>query len=613
MKPEINFTFQGRLKPAAWLAVLCLLLSGAAQAFLSEEDDLLDAEVAFSASGSSRGDTVLVHYNIAEGYYLYRHAFKFTPVTQGVTLGEPVIPAGEKHIDEDFGEVETYRNSLDIQIPFSYVGQVRPTIIELQATSRGCADRGVCYPPHMQALAVGIDAATSTAVTGPDAAGASTVAAPAVSEQDRFAAILMQGVSVTLLTFFGVGLLLAFTPCVFPMIPILSGIIVGQGKPVTTGRAFILSVVYVLAMACTYTAVGVIAGLSGKNIQVLFQSPWVLSTFAAVFVALSLAMFGFYELQMPSAIQSKLSSLSNSQQGGSLVGVAVMGLLSALIVGPCVTAPLIGALIYIAKTGDAVLGGVALFALSLGMGAPLIVIGTSAGKLMPKAGPWMDAVKNLFGVLLLGVAIWLLSRVLPAGVSMALYAALAIGSGVYMGALDRESRDNWRKLWKAVGLILFIYGAALFVGALAGNQSMLQPLQGIVNGATNTADKSHLAFRRIKGVAGLQQALDEAKRNQQPVMLDFYADWCVSCKEMEALTFTDPQVRQLLSSFLLIQADVTANEEEDQALLKKLELVGPPAIIFYDVNGREIPGQRVVGFMKSQDFAAHLQQLKQSQ
>jgi thioredoxin:protein disulfide reductase len=605
MSPTIKY-----LIASAGMAI-AFLFSITAHAFTLNEDELLEAEVAFAISGSAKGNTIFINYNIAEGYYLYRHTFKFSPITEGITLGEPVIPSGKKHFDDYFGEVETYRQKVSIEIPFSYNGYASLNILELQATSRGCADIGVCYPPLAQTIAVGIDVpVTVSAVTEL----VPTTALPA-AEQDRIAATLMHGASLlTLLTFFGFGLLLAFTPCVFPMIPILSGIIIGQGKSVTTHRAFILSVVYVLAMAVTSTVAGVLIGLSGENIQALFQNPWILSLFAAVFVMLALAMFGFYELQMPSALQSRLTSLSNSQRSGNLVGVAIMGFLSALIVGPCVTAPLIGALIYIAQTGDAVLGGAALFALSMGMGAPLIVIGTSTGKWMPKAGPWMDAVKNLFGVLLLVVAVWLLSRVLPGGISMMLYASLAIASAVYMGALEphKENRSNWQKLWKAIGLILLIYGAALIIGALGGSQSLLHPLKGIVAGTKNTGGESHLAFRQIKGVTGLQQALDQAKVNKQPVMLDFYADWCVSCKEMEAFTFPDPQVRQILASFLLIQADVTANDAEDKALLKQLGLFGPPAIIFYDFSGNEIKGHRVVGYMKTEDFLSHLQQVKQT-
>lgn len=598
-----------KLLVSAGMALVFLFTITAHPFSLKGEEELLEAEVAFAISGAATTDKILINFNIAEGYYLYRHAFKFSPVSEGITLGAPVIPKGEKKFDDYFGEVETYRQRVSIQIPYSYAGHTPLDIFELQATSQGCADIGVCYPPLTQVIAVGIDAAAEVSVTEQISADS-----PPTSEQDRIAATLMQGASLlTLLSFFGFGLLLAFTPCVFPMIPILSGIIIGQGKSVTTHRAFILSSIYVLAMAVTYTAAGVLVGLSGENVQALFQNPWVLGLFALVFMLLSLAMFGFYELQMPSAIQSRLTGLSNNQQSGNLLGVAIMGFLSALIVGPCVTAPLIGALIYIAHTGDAILGGAALFALSLGMGLPLIIIGTSAGKWMPKAGPWMDAVKNLFGVLLLVVAVWLLSRVLLPMITMVLYAALAIGSAIYMGAFEPvKEHSNWQKLWKAIGLILFIYGAALMIGALGGSQSLLHPLKGIAASAKKHEAESHLAFRQIKGLSGLQQALDEAKRNQQPVMLDFYADWCVSCKEMEAFTFPDSEVRTMLAPFMLIQADVTANDEEDKALLKHLGLFGPPAIIFYAPDGEEISGHRVVGYMKAETFIAHLQRIKQA-
>ncbi len=609
MKPGTNLAGRRKL-PATILVSILWLLSPLSRADLDfmQEDELLDAEVAFAISGSSKANTILVHYNIAEGYYLYRHTFKFSPVTEDIRFGEAVIPAGEKHVDDYFGEVETYRKQIDIEIPFTYDGHAPLSIVELQATSRGCADIGVCYPPLMQTIAVGIDAAatanSSMEQAMPDAP---------LAEQDRIAATLTKGASLlTLLMFFGFGLLLAFTPCVFPMIPILSSLIVGQGKSVTTGYAFVLSVVYVLAMALTYTVVGVLIGLSGDNIQALFQNPWILGPFAGIFVLLSLSMFGLYELQMPSAIQSRLTSFSNNQKGGTLVGVAIMGFLSALIVGPCVTAPLIGALIYIAQTGDAILGGAALFALSLGMGTPLIIIGTSTGKWMPRAGSWMNGVKNTFGVLLLGMAVWMLSRVLPADITMTLYGALAIGSAVYMGTFKfHQEKSGWQKFWQVGGLILFIYGAALITGARGGSQSMRYPLQGIFS-TSNSGVESHLAFRQIKGISGLQQALDEARLNQQPVMLDFYADWCVSCKEMEAMTFPDPLVRQTLASFLLIQADVTANDDEDKVLLKQLGLIGPPAIIFYDSNGEEIKGYRVVGYKKAEDFLSHLQRVKQA-
>jgi thiol:disulfide interchange protein DsbD len=392
------------------------------------------------------------------------------------------------------------------------------------------------------------------------------------------------------------------------MIPILSGIIAGQGKHITTRRAFVLSLVYVLAMALTYTAAGVLAGLFGGNLQAAFQNPWILGSFALVFVALSFSMFGFYELQLPTALQSRLTEISNKQQGGTLIGVAIMGLLSALIVGPCVAPPLAGALIFIGQTGDWALGGLALFALSMGMGAPLIAIGTSAGKLLPRAGAWMDTIKAVFGVLLLAVAIVLLERIVPAAVAMLLWGALLVGSGVYLGALRHlpVEASGWQQLWKSLGVVLLIYGALMLVGAAAGGKDTLQPLRGLAVGGGG-GEQQHLAFQRIKTVADLERELAAASDRGRPVLLDFYADWCVSCKEMERYTFSDPEVLAALTGFVLLQADVTANDADDQALLQDhFGLHGPPAIIFYGADGRERRNYRVVGFMPADEFAGHV-------
>jgi len=392
------------------------------------------------------------------------------------------------------------------------------------------------------------------------------------------------------------------------MIPILSSIIVGQGSGLTTRKAFLLSLVYVLAMAATYTAAGVAAAASGENLQAAFQNPWILSSFAAVFVLLSLSMFGFYELQMPNFIQSRLTEISNKQQGGTIAGVAIMGFLSALIVGPCVAAPLAGALIYIGQTGDMVLGGLALFALSLGMGAPLIAIGTSAGKLLPRAGMWMDAVKAVFGVMLIGVAIWMLERIIPEPVALALWAVLFMVSAIYMGALEglKAESTGWTKFWKGLGLILFIYGVLLLIGAAAGSRDMFQPLRSLAGASQGPQQQAELHFKQIKGLDGLQQALADARAQNKPVMLDFYADWCVSCKEMEKLTFADPQVQAALQNAVLLQADVTPNDELDTELYKHFGIIGPPAIIFYDRQGKELRNYRVVGYMPATRFTNHV-------
>jgi thiol:disulfide interchange protein DsbD len=442
----------------------------------------------------------------------------------------------------------------------------------------------------------------------PRTAAAPQAGEPPVMEQDRLANELAGGSLWAIAAlFFVLGLGLAFTPCVFPMVPILSGIIAGQGVNITSRKAFVLSLVYVLAMAVTYTAAGVLAALFGQNLQAAFQNPWILSTFAAVFVLLALSMFGFYELQLPSRLQTRLSEMSNRQEGGNLFGVAIMGFLSALIVGPCVAPPLAAALIYIGQTGDAVLGGSALFALSLGMGAPLIAIGTSAGKLLPRAGAWMDTVKAVFGVLMLAVAVYLLERVVPPAVAMALWGVLMIVSAIYMGALKSlpVEATGWARLWKGLGMVLLIYGALMLVGAAAGGRDTVQPLRGIGFGGT-AAEQQHLSFKRIKTVDDLEREVAAAAAQDRPVMLDFYADWCTYCIQYEKYVFTDPQVIDALERFVLLQADVTANDEADQALLAHFGVPAPPTIIFYGPEGDEKRRYRVLGYMDAEAFEAHV-------
>jgi thiol:disulfide interchange protein DsbD len=400
--------------------------------------------------------------------------------------------------------------------------------------------------------------------------------------------------------FFLAGLGLAFTPCVFPMIPILSGIIAGAGDNISTRRALLLSFIYILANAVIFTIAGVIAGLAGKNLQVAFQTPWVLWCFAGMFVLMALSMFGFYELQLPSSWQSKIANVSNKQSGGSLLGVAIMGALSALIIGPCVTPPLAVAVLYIAQKHDALLGGFALFALALGMGAPLVVFGASAGKLLPRAGAWMDAVKAVFGVSFLGLAIWMLSRILDTGWIMLMAGVLAIASAVYLGALERlpDGASGWRKLWKTLGVLLLIVGAAELIGAAAGSDDLLQPLRGVGTGATSataSAAKPALSFRKIKSVADVERELAAAKSAGKPAMLDFYAEWCVSCKEMEKFTFSRPEVQAALADFVLLQADVTANDDTDQALMKRYGIVAPPDTLFFGADGGEKHALQLTG------------------
>ncbi|WP_295454721.1 protein-disulfide reductase DsbD [uncultured Thiodictyon sp.] len=583
-------------------------------------------------------DRLELTWTIAPGTYLDRDQIVLAlDDAPGVRLGAFQLPPGTLtkdgvRPDGSLGEVAVYRDRLDLNLPLVR-SAAAPTTITLVAKYRGCAEQGICYPPQTQRItldlpalppdsagrAAGAASAVRVAPTAPLTATAPTRpadpprAAGPPAEQDRIAAVLAGGSLLAVVAlFFGFGLLLAFTPCVFPMIPILSGIIAGHGAHLTTRRAFTLSLIYVLAMALTYTTAGVLAGLFGANLQAVFQNPWILTAFALVFVALALSMFGFYHLQLPSALHARLAALSHQQRGGTLIGVAVMGVLSALIVGPCVAPPLFGALIYISQTGDAVLGGVALFSLSLGMGAPLIIIGTSAGQLLPRAGSWMGAVNAVFGVALLGVAIALLERILPAAVAMLLWGLLLIGCAVYLGALTQlpPGAHGWDKLWKGLGVGLLIYGALMLVGAAAGGKDTLQPLRGLpdVGGAGTTTES--LAFKRIKTLADLDRELAGARAAGRPVMLDFYADWCVSCKELERDTFSDPAVIGALKHFVLLQADVTANDAADQALMQgHFKIPGPPAMLFFDPAGAERPDLRLVGFTPAPAFVAHLRRV----
>jgi thiol:disulfide interchange protein DsbD len=616
--------------PAAALQALGNL---GAQLGLSDENEILSPEEAYRFSASVEGgDRIRLQWQIADGTYLYQDKIRFKLLDpDGVTLGDyelpkPKIKKGAIRPDGTIGDLPVYVHEIDLPVPLVRSNS-DATEIELLTSYQGCADVGICYPPQTQQVRLALPAMQSTAaipalakaqqavvatVEPATAAPAPTAAAPAVqqSETDRITSTLVGGNTwLIILSFFGFGLLLSLTPCVFPMIPILSGIIAGQGEHITTRRAFTLSLVYVLAMSVTYTIGGVLAGLFGQNLQATFQSPWILGSFAILFVLLALSMFGFYELQLPSRWQSRLSEASNHQHGGNYTGVAVMGLLSALIVGPCVAPPLAGALIYIGKTGDALLGGIGLFSMAIGMGAPLLVLGASAGKLLPRAGIWMDSVKAVFGVGMLAVSIVLLERILPPAISMLLWGALLVTTSVYMGALRQLSIEasGWDRLWKGLGLVMLIYGALMLVGVATGGRDTVQPLRGLGFSASGEAQSGELRFKRIKSLSDLEREVTAASALGQPVMLDFYADWCVSCKEMERYTFSDPAVHRALKDFVLLQADVTANDETDQALLQEhFGLPGPPAIIFYARDGSEQRAFRVIGFMNAAEFADHV-------
>jgi thiol:disulfide interchange protein DsbD len=574
---------------------------------LGGQDDILEPDEAFQISYDSQPGQFKVSWVIAEGHYLYRDKMQITANDAAVVSQPLLMPPGEAKEDPVFNKtLHVFHDFAEATLPYQYTDSGDKDVT-FNVKYQGCSEvSGICYPPQTRQFTVRLSPLPAAQAATQAAATANT--SEPLSEQDEIASALRSGGWLTLVIFFGAGLLLAFTPCVFPMVPILSGIIVGQGKDISTRKAFYLSLVYVLAMAMTYTVVGILVGVFGGNIQAWFQNPWIIGSFAALFVALSFSMFGFYELQMPASIQSKLANISNSQQGGNIVGVAIMGFLSALIVGPCVTAPLAGALIYIAETGDAVLGGLALFALSMGMGAPLLLIGASAGKLLPRAGAWMDAVKAVFGVLLLGLAIWLLERVAPAAVTMFLWAALIIVSAIYMGAIDSitAGSSGWKKLWKGLGILLLIYGIIILLGLASGNRNVFQPLSGLGNSSAAVSQAEHLNFIQIKGVDGLNAELEKAKAAGKPVMLDFYADWCVSCKEMEALTFADPAVQKALAGVILLQADVTPNDVKDTELYKLFGIIGPPSIMFFDAQGEERKNYRVVGYMPADQFSQHI-------
>ncbi len=570
-----------------------------------------DRAFVFSA-GAKDASTLAARWEVAEGYYLYRDKLTFKVEGQGVELGVVTVPPGEMKDDEYFGKVEIMHGSFAVDLPLVVAaGAPTPAEVALTVGYQGCAEDGICYPPITKTVPVALKSVDPSA---PPPSGERGGGTPIVSETDRYTGLLSGGFSGGMLAaFFGVGLLLALTPCVFPMVPILSGILVGQRQTVTAARGFLLSSVYVVAMALTYAAAGVLAGLFGQNLQAWFQQPAVLIAFALVFVALALSMFGLYELQLPASWQSRLTHLSQRQRVGSLGGVAVMGVLSAVIVGPCVAPPLAGALVYIGQSGDALLGGAALFAMAMGMGMPLIVVGASAGHLLPRAGAWMETVKRSFGVLMLAVAVWFLSRILPGPVTLALYALVTVIAATLLGAFHSlaESSSGLRRFGKGLGWAACVYGAALLLGALRGNDDPLQPLaqfaaprDAAMADAGTPSAPAELAFRPVRGAAGLKAALQAA--GGKPVLLDFYADWCVECKKLEKETFTDAQVRAALNDAVLLRADVTANDEVDQGLLRELGLFGPPAILFFDAEGRERRPYRLQGFVGPEPFVKHL-------
>ncbi|MBO9689350.1 MAG: protein-disulfide reductase DsbD [Mitsuaria chitosanitabida] len=622
-----------RLLPALMLmaALAASLLAGPARA-----DDFLDPEQAFKVDVQLTGDREFqVNFTIAPGYYMYRDQFKLEPT--GGKLSDIAWPTPKRKFDETFQkEVETYREHLSIKVP---VEAVEAAPLKLVLTGQGCADKGLCYPPMKSELTLGLkgfggDGAVKIGAA-PDALSgfgvSSAVAAPvqsAAPESAKAAApeaaggtgsmledVLAKGNLWTIVAlYFGAGVLLSLTPCVLPMLPILSSIILGQGSAPSRARGFSLAFSYSLGMSIVYTALGVAAGLAGRGLAADLQEPWVLTLFAVALVAFSLSMFGVYEIQLPSRFTGGVSGVTQKLPAGKFFSVFVMGALSALIVSPCVAAPLAGALVYISKTGDVVLGGSALFALSWGMSVPLLLLGVSAGTLLPRAGAWMEQVKYFFGLLLVAVALWIVQPVLPAVIAQLLWGAILVAVAAFLGLFQRNDA-NTPGVWlrKSVGLAALVFGMAQFIGVAAGGTDTLKPLAGVVGsgGASKgaagagVASSGELHFRKVKSVAELDEVLRSAGK---PVMLDFSADWCRSCKEMEAFTFSDARVQAKLAGAVLLQADVTANNADDRDLLKRFHLFGPPGTIFFDAKGQELStGTRVIGFQNAERFLQSLQ------
>ncbi|MGR8934657.1 MAG: protein-disulfide reductase DsbD [Gammaproteobacteria bacterium] len=570
-----------------WLAVPA--------AFAAVVENILQPDEAFRFTAKAKQDDALeLTWTIADGYYLYRDKFKFVSLTPGIESGDPNFPSAEAKQDRFAGNTEIYRHKLAIELPLHHQDR-KSTKLVLAVTYQGCAEGSVCYLPIRKSVTFHL---TAAGISRLNPVVPAHPPLPFVAQQDRIAATLDGGsLAFIFSSFLGFGLLLAFTPCVFPMIPIISGIIVGQGSHLTTRKAFGLSLCYVLAAALTYTLFGVLAGLFGSNLQIFFQQPWVIVAMSSVFVVLAFSTMGVINLQTPAFIQTRIAALSAKQRRGNWAGAAVMGTLSALSIGPCVTAPLAGALIYIGKSGDALLGGVALFALGFGMGLPLLIVGTSAGKLLPRTGGWMQVTKNIFGFGLLAVALWLLGRILPPTVTGLLWGTLLTLPLLYLG---------WKKLWKITAALTVTYAIFLAVGAATRQQRDYMELLCTV--AVACQEPSTLAFKRIATPYELQQTLTEAHQQKRWVMLEFYADWCVTCRELEQSTFSDPLVRDALTPFVTAQVDVTQNNVDVQTLLQRFKLIGPPAMLFFGPDREERQAYRI-GYIDNTQFLTHLHHL----
>lgn len=544
----------------------------------AEAPAFLEVEDAFKASLSQSGDTVHVEVLLGEGIYLYKEKIELK--SDKATKLNFTLPPSEVH-DGFEGPENIYTKVLSFDAKVTSSKAIAKEVTVTLAY-QGCASAGLCYPPVEISKTFSMDftqASSSTASPTTD-----------LSDTDQIKAIFDGSFILILVSFFGLGVLLSLTPCIFPMIPILSSIIVSQGENITTRRSFFLSVVYVLAMAVAYTIAGIVSAKSGDSIQAALQTPWILVSFSLIFVGLSLSMFGFYDLEMPKWVQTRVTKASRNAEGKGVFGVAIMGFLSALIVGPCVAAPLAGVLAYIGQTGDAVLGGSALFVMSIGMGLPLLIIGLGAGKFMPKPGGWMDAVKAIFGVMMLAVAIWMLKRVVDESTTMLLISFLAVMSSLYLGALDSHYTDTigWHRFSKGLGVLLLLYGVVMFTGSFTKG-TIAEPLKAFstssVSAAGVTQSEALVFTRQVTSIESLDAVLRQA--GDKIVMLDFTASWCEQCEEVEHQVFTNPLVLQATKNFLLVQADISVNSQSTKALKKQLEVQGPPAIRFFK-QGKEI-------------------------
>jgi len=603
-----------------------------------------DEAFAYDISATDK-QNLNAHWQITKGHYLYQHRLKFSLLNpaEGVSLGKPLLPEGEKHRDEYFGDVVTYTKDFDVNIPI--IGTAES--VTVKTSYQGCSKlTGICYPPQHKTQTIKLAAASSPAALTATAStttetGNTTAAATQNNEisfnkpkekfntGNKWLDSALNGNNLWLIFFaaLGAGLILAFTACMYPMIPILSSIIVGQGEEVSALKGFSLSAIYVLALAVTFGVVGAITATfaSGVGIQAYFQNPWVLSLFALLFIALAFSMFGFYDIQVPAALQNKLSSISNQQKGGTFIGVAIMGSLSALIIGPCGGPALAAMLTYAAASSSLFKGFIALFALGLGMGMPLLVVGAGGGKVLPKAGNWMTAVKAGAGVILLAVALVILER-MPHLYSplftMMLWAMLLIISGIYLGAFSStEGKSGWYTFWKGLGLFLIFYGVIVMIGGQLGGKTVTDPFYGVSLSSPSNSDgsgsndaaknSSHVKFKRIKTVQDLKREIASAKSQNKAVMLDFYADWCGYCIKYERYVFPKENVKSKLAKIILLQADVTAMDKSDTELMKTLGVSLPPAILFFGKDGKEIPSSRIVGEMNEAEFSAHLEKTLQ--